>query len=101
MPGLVGLALSVSASGALIGSQTMTNTLVMLQFYDKTMLATALAMTGNFVAVGDSAASIIFASLLNVTTNGVYAWLIGAGACLLAGLMTMVAASLNRRKHKS
>ena len=100
MPGLVGLALSASAAGAFIGAQTLTNTLVILQFYDKTLLATALAMTENFDAVGDSAASIMFASLLNDTAHAVYVWPIGAVGCVSAGLMMIVAASLNKRKHK-
>ena len=100
MPELTSLVLTICASGLFMGSQTLTNTLILIKFYDKEVLASALAMTGNFKTIGGSVAPLMFTYMLDNGVDGRIVWGMGAMACIFSGLLTMTAVHLNKQRHK-
>ena len=100
MPKLTTLVLTICASGLFMGSQALTNTLILIKFYDKTVLASALTMTGNFKAIGGGVAPMLFTYMVDNGIDGTFVWVIGGIAFISAGLLTTMAAYLNKQKHK-
>ena len=100
MPGFISQAFLMCALGVLLGSQSLTNALILMKFYERSVLASALAMTENFRTIGSSIAPLIFTYLMDSSLNGIVVWGVGGITCLTSGLLIMLASYFNKKNTK-
>ena len=97
LPNTASQAVFTCIPGLLLGSRTTTNTLILIQFYGKTALGPALAMTNNFRVIGSIVAPMIYTHFLDRHATSKYTWYAGGLSCLLSSLFNLLAEHLTNK----